>query len=174
MKAKAKKATYSVTSAPFTPPATPTDMATITGVAGKIVYVTKVKLSSTQTTAGINVFHLVKRSAVNTTGTPDVLTPVPHDSASPAAGALVKDYTANPGGLGAVVGTLESRHVLTPAPASVAPGTAQQYLFSASDDDNNQPIALRANEVLAINFGGAALPTGLSVIAGFEFYEEAV
>lgn len=167
-----KKPTFSASSAAFTPPATPTDLATIAGAAGHTVFVTKVKITTTQTTAGINVFNLVKRSTANTAGTATALTAVPHDSNNSAAIATVQNYTANPT-TGTPVGTIEASHILSPAPASLASGNQRQYTFSYGEDDNIQPIALRGTgQMLAVNFGGAALPTGLSVIVGFEWYEE--
>lgn len=168
------RSTYTASSAAFSPPATPTDLATITGSATKTIYVTKVKLSCTQTTAGINAFFLVKRSGADLTGTSDDLTEVPHDSRSPAASATVLDYTANPGTLGTTVGSVHAAHVLCPAPASVSSSSGRIFDFGEPTSISfAQPIVLRGiTQVLAINFAGAALPTGLSVIAGFEWYEE--
>lgn len=160
---KEHRATYSAMSAAFTPPATPTDMATITGSATKTVYVTKVKISCTQTTAGINAFFVVKRSGADLTGTSDDLTEVPHDSRNAAAGATVLDYTANPGTLGTTVGSVHAAHILCPAPASVAADSGRTFSFGESNTISfSQPIVLRgATQVLAVNFAGAALPTGL-------------
>ena len=54
------KTSYSAATGAFTPPATPTDMFTITGSATRTIRVISIELSSTQTTAGVNTFFLVK------------------------------------------------------------------------------------------------------------------
>jgi hypothetical protein len=162
------QATFSTGAAAVSPPATPTDICVISGNATNNVRVTHVDLSSTQTTAGVNVFYLVKRSTLDTTGTSSTLTDVPHDSKYGAGLAVVKTYTANPGSLGTTVGTIRAIHLLSPAPGG-ANFQPQQWVFD--QDQQSQAIILHANESLAINFAGAALPTGLSVNCNFEWTE---
>lgn len=165
------EATYSAGSTAVVPPATPTDICTITGSATKTVKVTRVEVSSTQTTAGINSWFLVKRSAANTGGTASgTFTRVPHDSAQGAATATTLAYTANPAGLGALVGIVRVAHLLSPAPGGT---TAPNQLWNFDGGDwFDKPIFLRGiTEVLAINFNGAALPTGLSVNCNFQWVE---
>ncbi len=165
-----KRATYSASSGAVTPPATPSDICKISGSASKTVYVQRLELTSTQTTAGYNVFFLAKRSTDNTGGTLTSLVRVPFDSNSGAAGASTVSYTGNPT-TGAVVGNIKALHLFSPAPGSVA-GTPG-YMWDFDRDNSGQPIVLRGTgEVLAVNFAGAALPTGLSVTCNFTWSEE--
>lgn len=156
---------YSTSSGAFTPPATPTDMATITGSASATIRVIRARLSTTQTVAGINIFHLIKRSTANSGGTSSALTAIPNDSSAVAASATCLSYTANPT-LGSAVGTLSRLNLLSPALASVI-NSLQTYEFGPSG------IVLRGiTQVLAFSFAGAALPTGLSINVDFDWTEE--
>lgn len=153
----------------LTPPATPTDMVIIYGSPTRTIRVTRVAISCTQTTAGINTFHLVKRSAVNTGGTAAAAPLVPHDSTNPAATAVVYYYTANAAALGATPGNIRSTKICTPAPASLF----QPDFVWDFDTLSKQRIVLRgAAEGLALNFAGAALPTGLNVNCSISWTEE--
>lgn len=163
------KATYAATWDYFTPYATPTDLIVIGGSATKTVKIHKILLSNTQTTAGINKWYLIKRSAADTAGTSTDATKAPLDSSSAAATATVLKYTVIPSGLGASVGTIKQISVLAPAPASLAAG--ESVLFD--DMHTGQPITLRGvAECLAINFNGAAVPSGLSTAFTVIFTEE--
>lgn len=147
-------------SAPFTPGTTPQDVFTISGSATRTVQVVRAGIMTTQTTAGLNVWDLLKRSTANSGGTSSTLTAVPADSAFPAATAVVRQYTANPTA-GTLVGRVWGGKVAAPVPAS-AVGDAEKII----DVNRISSLALRGTgEVLAWNFGGAALPTGLSVQA---------
>jgi hypothetical protein len=163
--------TFAAVSALFGPPATPTDICSLSGSTGtKIIKVYKVRLSSTQSTAGINNWFIVKRSAVDTAGTSVSITPILHDSFEIAATGVPKYWTANPGGLGAVVGTVRSALIPAPVPASNANAF---YEFDFGPNTGGKAIVLRNSaETVALNFGGAALPTGLSTICEFMWTEE--
>jgi len=167
------KSTYGVSTTPVTPPATPTDMATIFGSASKTIYVTGVSITTTQTTAGINRIYLIKRSAVNTGGTSAAPTIVPYDSNSAAATATVLSYTVNPAGLGASVGNIAVQNVNSPI-LSTGIATLQQDMYGRCVSfELATPIILRGvAQGLCLNFNGAALPAGLSVIANFVWTEE--
>ena len=155
------KAAYKATIIPVTPPATPTDIVTLYGSATKTIRITKVTLGSTQNTAGINDWYLIKRSAANTGGTSTTITPVPLDSLFPAATAVFRRYTANPTALGAAVGNLSIENILSP---QINPGTSGTSYVPHTWDFTNNPLVLRGvSEGVAINFNGAALPAGLSV-----------
>jgi hypothetical protein len=149
----------------WTPPATPSDMVTITGSASKIVKVWSVKIATTNTAAGSQQFLVIKRSTADTTGTFVAGTAVPVDSANVAATAVVGHYTANPGALGTAVGTINTMRVASPVliPATFA-GIVQDAGYEMLPSRNGvgvQPITLRGiAEQLAINFAGAALVSG--------------
>lgn len=152
---------YSASSAAFTPGATPQDVFTISGSATKIVRVTRMIISTTQTTAGANRWALVKRSTANSGGTSSAVAAVPTDSLYPAASAVVRAYTANP-----TAGTL----VGTPWAGRVTSPTAVLSTASLGPDIQNPmrnaiAVLRGAAESFSWNFGGAVLPAGLLVNA---------
>ena len=162
--------TYRAVSSAFTPGATPQDVFTITGNATTNVYVTKMGLSSLQTTAGLNAWFLAKRSTANAAGTSASVAAVPKQTGIPAAAATVLQYTANPTTAGTLIGNVWGGFVSSAAPATAGVGSVGLELDFESM--YGQPIALfSASEVLAFNFNGAALPTGLSVLAWIEWFE---
>ena len=150
---------FMAASAPFTPGATPQDVFTITGSATKVVRVTRLTISTVQTTAGMNAWLLVKRSTANTGGTSVAETAIPIDDSYPAATAVVRRYTANPTA-GTLIGSLWSGRIPSPAPATALAMT-EKCLF----DGREAVILTGTTDVLAWNFNGAALPAGLSVQA---------
>jgi len=167
------KATYSATSGAFTPPATPTDMSCIFGSASKTIRVLSCVVSGTQTTAGINMFFLVKRSTANTGGTSSTLTQVPLDANSAAGTATnVLSYTANPT-LGSTVGNVRAERILCPALASVVAPVGIDLLGFSQNSLIDQPVTLRGStQGLCVNFNGAALPAGLSMAVEWVWIEE--
>lgn len=150
----------------FTPPATPSDMVKVTGSASKIIRVTSFKITTTNTAAGSQQFSLIKRSADDIAGTFVPATAVPLDSINGAATAIIGHYTVNPTSLGAAVGTLNIVRVASPAaiPASFA-GIVQDAGYDLLNQNQNallnKLVTLRgAAQILALNFGGAALVAG--------------
>lgn len=159
---------YRAASAPFTPGATPQDVFTITGSATRSVRVLGLSLATVQTTAGVNAWQVLKRSTANTSGTSTTVAAVPNDRAFSAATATVRQYTANPTA-GTLVGASWNGRVVSPAPASAIAASVNVCL-----DYLRQPIVLTgAGDVLAWNFNGVALPTGLSVQAVVSWEESA-
>ena len=155
--------TYAASSAAFTPGATPQDVFTITGSSSSIIYVLKMGISTTQSTAGVNAWYLAKRSTANTGGTSSNLAEINFNSGNSAPTSIVLSYTANPTA-GTLVGNVWSGHINSPAPATAGIGSVGLQLNFESLLGN--PIVLvDQNQVLAWNFNGAALPTGLSVLA---------
>jgi len=161
------KNTFSA-SGTFTPAATPTDLVIIEGSATKTVRIVSMVISTTNTAAGSQQFLLVKRSAADTTGTFVAATAIPWDSANTATANRVGHFTANPGALGAVVGTINTIRVATPVaiPATFAGITqkAEYDLIPAPPGGTNSlstPVILRGvAQCLAINFAGVALVAG--------------
>lgn len=145
-------------SAPFTPGATPQDVFTITGSATRAVRVIRMGLSSLQTTAGMNSWQVVKRSTANTSGTSASVTRVPLDKAYPAATATVLQYTVNPTA-GISIGAIWSGRVAAPAPAT-AVGNTEKIIEVPT---GTLAILTGTADVLAWNFSGVALPSGLSI-----------
>lgn len=163
------KQCYSGAARNITPPATPTDIVIINGSASKTIRVLRIIMSATQTTAGINEFLFVKRSTANTGGTSSTPTPLPMDSNNAAVTAVVRQYSVNPTGLGTTVANLQAIKLLTPQSTST---TQPQYVIDFTSG-LSQGVVLRGTaEGLALNFNGAALPTGLNVACTFEWTEE--
>jgi hypothetical protein len=159
---------YSAVSTAFTPGATPVDVFSISGSATSNVYVLKMGISTTQSTEGINAFFLAKRSTANTGGTSAAPTIVSHNSNNPTVSASVLQYTANPTA-GSLVGYVWGGWLDSPA---VTAGAGWEGIEVNFEDTFGQPICLlSAAEVLAWNFKGAALPSGLSVVAYCNWYE---
>lgn len=172
----AQFATYTATNV-FTPAATPTDLVTITGSATKTVKVWSVRLTTTNTAAGSQELFLIKRSTVDTTGTPVAGAVFPVDSASAAVTATVNHYTANPGALGTAVGTVNRVRISSPAavPAAFVTNTDAGYelLPLIRNGVFLQPIVLRGiAEQLAVNFNGAALVAGQTHVYTIVWSEE--
>lgn len=170
------RASYLAYSGSFTPAATPTDIFSISGSTTKLIKVFRAHLVSTQTAAGINSWALVKRTTANTGGTASVVSVVRSDGNDPPETAAVRVYSANPT-LGALIGNAWAGFIGSPAnpiPPGVQPGLAG--LIGITIDFTEffgKPIFLRSpSDVLAWNFGGAALPAGLSIRAGFNWTEE--
>jgi hypothetical protein len=162
--------TYSAVSTAFTPGATPVDVFSITGSATSNVYVLKMGLSALQTTAGINAWFLAKRSTANSGGTSASVGAIPYNSNNPAATATVLQYTANPTA-GTLVDYVWGGWVNSAAPATAGVGASQVAEVNFMDMFGQPLSLLSASQVLAWNFKGAALPTGLSVIAYAVWYE---
>lgn len=162
------KATYCATLDYFTPYATPTDLVAIVGSATKTVKIHKIFLSSTQTTAGINKWYLIKRGAADTGGTSSAATAVPLDSTNAAATAVVKKWTAAPT-INNTVGTVRIESIQSPAATSISPG--DNVVFD--DSATGQPLTLRGvAEEADLNFAGTAVPAGLSTALTVVWTEE--
>ena len=149
---------FSAASAAFTPGATPEDIFTITGSATRTIEVLRMAISSTQTTAGTNSWFIAKRSTANSGGTSAAVAAVPHDSNDAAATATVLQYTANPTA-GTLVGNVWAGKQHSPSATTVGlPVMLVDFTLLYG-----KPMILSGiTQVLAWNFAGAALPTGLS------------
>ena len=157
--------TYSCSSGAIVPALTATDIFTITGNATTTVFVTKVTVGGTQTTGGMTLVKLIKRSTANSAGTSTAGVNVPHDSADAAASATTLVYTANPT-TGTAVGTIRSQSVAF----SSATGTTNNVL-TFELGDKGRPVVLRGTaQVLAVNLNGVTV-TGGSLNIDIEWYE---
>ena len=162
------KKTYSASVVGFTPAATATDFFAITGSATKTVRVTHLQISGVATSGVAVDVVVLKRSTANTGGTPSAVTAVPNDSANGAATASVVTYGANPT-TGTLVGNVRSAKVGIGTSTSVNI-TEQPWQFGIF---NGQAIVLRGvNEVLAMNWNGAAVGAGMSLDIDIEWTEE--
>lgn len=160
-------ALFLAASAPFAPGATPQDVFSITGSATRKVTVVRMGLTTIQTTAGLNAWALVKRLTANSGGTSATVPGIPSDRAYPAATAVVRQYTANPTA-GTLVGSLWSGRV----PAPVLASAAQQPEVTPIVPPSLPIVLSGTGDVLAWNFGGVALPSGLQVQACVTWIEQ--
>lgn len=157
---------FAAAAAAFTPGTNAQDVLTITGSATRTVQVQRITLSTTQNTAGTNAWFLVKRSSANTGGTSAPITAVPLNDVFPSATATVLRYTANPTA-GTLIGGIASEFIASPAPASPLPNAQKVF-----DSFATGPIVLSGTtDVLGVNFGAAAIPAGLSVLAAVSWSE---
>ncbi len=156
--------TYMAASTAFTPGTAPQDIFVIKGSATTKVYVLKMGLSSTQTTEGVNAWSLLKKSTANTGGTHAEPAVIPVQSGDAAATAVVSQYTANPTA-GTSLGPLWAGWLNSPKVTTAGVGSFQGLELDF-ETLLGQPVGLlNASEALAWNFGGASLPSGLSVLA---------
>ena len=152
------KQTFSVSTTPFTPAATASDIFRITGSAAKTIRIVDVSMGGTATAASVINAFTIKRSTLNTAGTAVVSTIVPHDSTNTASSVTVNHYTTNPT-LGTAVGTIKTSKVFLPIAATAAQSIQNNIL--PMQNILSQPIVLRGvNESLCVNLGAVALPAG--------------
>jgi hypothetical protein len=150
---------WAYTTGYFTPYATPTDILTIAGSASRTIRIVRIIVSSTQTTAGINQWFAIQRTTADTGGASTAVTGVPLAVANPVATASVLKWTAAPT-INSTIGTYRAAEILSPAPTTVAAG---DYVLW-DDQYQGQSITLVGTaQQCAINFAGAAVPSGLSV-----------
>lgn len=165
------KRTYAASWAAFTPAATPTNILSITGSATKTIRILRIGISATQTTAGIINVQLNKLSSALTGGTPVAPTGiVPFDSASPAATATPRTYSANTTGGGAVVGFIKNVKLTVPVVAVL--GAAQnEYVFDFTKNYSQDVVIRGTSEVVSLTLLGVTL-TGGSISIWVEWTEE--
>jgi hypothetical protein len=159
--------TYSASTLNLVAATTATDLFTITGSATKTVIIKKIEISATQTTAAVGAIVLLKRSTANTAGTSTTLTNVPMDSATAAATATVRAYTANPT-TGTLVGNIKTSKIFIPQTSSTSV-TPLVWRFS---DGDQAPLVLRGvAEVVAVNLNSVSF-AGNQFCISIEWSEE--
>ena len=149
------------------PAALATDVFTLTGSATKTIWVYRIILTGTQTTASQFTVLLAKRSTANSAGTSTTPTVVPVDSGDAAGTAVMRAYTANPT-TGNLVGNISSSKIFIPGAttAAFAPGG----LWDFRSDLIKGPVLRGTGEVLAVNLNGVTLVGG-SLSCEFEWVE---
>jgi hypothetical protein len=145
------------TSANFAASST-TDNFVFPGNGSNTVLITSVKVSCTQTTAGIVLMKVIKRSTADTSGTSAAVTPVPDDSNYSAAVSAPLSYTGTGPTVGTAVGTVDEYYLGCLAAGTASPNDI--YILNL----RQKPIVLRGTaQQLAINFGGALTGGNLNV-----------
>lgn len=149
------KNTYMIGFTGLVPAAAATDILVVSGSANKIIKIIEIELQGTSSAAITIDVRVLKRSTLNTAGTSTTLTPVPTNSNSPAASAVVKTYTANPT-QGTLVGVLATQKYGVQLNTNVPSVFEQEYNYSQAER-----ITLNnANESVCINFNGATITAG--------------
>lgn len=152
------KATYSVAFTGLVSAVAATDVVTLDASATKTVRVLQAQIMCTGTAASVPV-SIVRRSTVDTAGTPSTLTVVPNDSTDVAASAVAKTWTANPTA-GTLVGALRAVTMSVEAAAAVNPPTAASFV-NGTMNDKSMLLKKGSTEELAINFNGTSITSPL-------------
>lgn len=161
------KATYRYAQSTITFAATFTDVWVIGGSASKTVRINSIILCGTATAATNLDIALVRRSTADTGGTSGAFTAIPSDVNNPGVTATVLNYTANPT-LGTAFGNASVRKLNV----GVA-GSAGCQTWTFGSPTSGQPLTLRGTaQQIAVNFGGVAVPAGLSLTFDMETTEE--
>lgn len=164
-------ATYFYRLADYVPVATCTDALNIRGVAGKIIYITRISVGGVATAASLYDLYLTRRTTANTGGTFTNPVGASADARDPAHSAVINLYTANP-----TVGTgvaLDGERLWLPAAATpTAPPGRLVYEFGTRG--GKAPTLRSALDSISINFNGQAVPAGTSLYLNVEWAEESV
>jgi hypothetical protein len=160
-----RKRTYS-TAFSVVPAASATDIFQLIGSASAVVEVTKIVISGTQTTSGLNNVFISKRSTANTGGTSTSAVLVPNNAVDAAATAVGTIYTANPSAVGTAVGDLEILSVPFNSTTATTNNIVERR-FGA----NGKPLILNGvAQAIAIRLNGVTI-TGGSINISIEFNE---
>ena len=154
----------------FVPAATPTDVLEIIGAANKVVEVVSIRISGASASTNGYRISLLRRSTLNTGGTPTSQTIVSAASTNTASGVTVRSYTANPSGLGTLVGGV-TEEVLTLLSTTAATFRTPNDLLLSRTDASQGVILSSATDTLCVNLQGVATaPTRLDFSIIFREY----
>jgi hypothetical protein len=148
---------FSVASIGLASAASATDLFTITGSSSKIVYITKVVVTCTQTTAGTINVVLLTRSTADSGGTSSNPTAVALDPNNQGNNsATINAYTGNPT-TGTLVGNLGSYDLNCPTTSGSSANDIVLETFGITAD----PLVLRGTgSVFAVNLNGVTVTGG--------------
>ena len=146
---------------------------TLFGAAGKVIRVTKIRITGLTLTA-VQYLRIVvdKNSSAFTGGTSSSPAKVPLDISNPVSSATAAQYTAQPGGGGAIVGPIGEKTALGQATTPAASGFPGEANFDFADRNGNSPVTLRAAaEGISVKFG-AAPATAVTLSYEVEYTED--
>ena len=153
-----------VASATVASAASATDIAVMPGNASNTVLLTKIRVSCTQTTAGIITLNIIKRTTADTAGTSSGMTAVADDSNTSAAVSALLTYTANPT-INNTTGNVDTVKLGCMATGTASPNDI--YILARQQ----KPLVLRGTaQQIAVNLGGTTV-TGGSFAITFEWIE---
>jgi hypothetical protein len=153
-----QKATYTYSIVATAPYATPTDWIVLRGSATKLVKVVRFSFSGVATAATSIVFTLQKHTTANTSGTATQPAPMLHDSSDAAASAVIELYSVAPTiTAGLPFRTIRYDLAVVPAASAVVTDRFVEYYGLHLEE----PLTLRGvAQEMAVNFAGAAIPSG--------------
>lgn len=161
--------TYSIGIDSYTGYATPTDIVSIIGLATKKIKIFNIRVSGFATANNVVQVDLIKRSTVDTGGTPTSYVGVPLDSVFPIPTATVISYGSAPTLGTQIGGQLCACQVEIPAKAGVG-GYVLQWNFNVN---GGSPLVLHGiNEMVALNLLSTTLPSGGTLNITIEWIEE--
>jgi len=168
--------TYDAATPAFLPDSSPRDIVVIRGSSSKIIKITRIRLTTTQNSNGLNSWYLLKRNTPNELGSGDFVyvNPIPRvlDGSQPGATATFGYFTDNPARDGRLVGLIRSVKLRSPSLSSLLPISETNVIWDC-DDYQSSPLILRGPyESIALNFNGASRPAGISVQSHFTWIEE--
>jgi hypothetical protein len=150
--------TYDFTSTGITVPALPTDLACLEVTSGS-VQVMDIRVNGHAATAATASVQIIKRSTLNTGGTPTTFTPVPRKTGMAASTVVFRAYTTVPTPLGTLVGIVDEEDALLVPGGSTTGGNPAHFDFR-----NGAPLTISGTEALCISvpstgsaFAGATL-----------------
>jgi hypothetical protein len=161
------KKSYGAAIVGFTPAATATDFFQILGSGSLVVRVTRITISGIATAAASIDIQLVKRTTANTGGTQVAATMAAYDSNDAGATAVVNSYSANPSVLGTSAGNIRGAKLNLGAA-----GAAGSIVWDFTTRNAKAVVLRGAAQSLALNWNGAAVPSGTSVDIDIEWTEE--
>lgn len=165
-----KRNTYSCAFNNITTAAAATDVLTISGATGRLIYITYISVSgSTSTNATVNL-SLIKRNTLNIGGTSTLGTVYNYNPASPISLATVRSYTVNPT-LGNQVALIRSRKMFVSTVTTVVDKVIE-FDFTKSDY-LSLPQLSTVNDLIAVHFNFTSVATP-SFNYTIEWIEEAI
>jgi FtsH-binding integral membrane protein len=166
--ANLRQNTYGAISIGLVPAASATDIFCISGSATKTIKVNRISLSGTAGTAVTTPVVLLRRTSLDTGGTPATGTALPvagaFDSSNPTASAVLTAYTANPT-------IVDSSPTYLAAPAvsfgvTTTVSDPDELLFGTAVGFYNQPIILRgAAQQVCLNLNAVSISSGVLAIS---------
>lgn len=150
--------------------ATPTDIFYIVGSATKKISVMDMSVYIASTAAAQVRLQWVKRSTLSTGGAPTTATAFALDSANAAATAVCGHFTSAPA-VGALVGVLNDRTLLTPALTATYTSVPSGFGASSTITYEQGVVLNNQNEGLYLTMLGAALPAGFQISGSFKWTE---
>ena len=142
------------------------DVFCLAGSATKTVRLSRIHVSATASSAIVVNVSVIKRSTLDTGGTPVAETEVPLDSGNPAATATATGYTVSPTA-GTAVGPIDARKVAIGVQGNTA--TVTEAFFTYGDAGQQSVELYGVNENVCVNVGAAG--TGASWAIYFEWTE---